>query len=282
MNRTSQSSPRVSVVIPAYNNAAYLACTLDSVLTQDFDDYEVVVADHSSSDATREILEVFATHPRVRILSSTPAGGGALANWNRVSQHARGDLLKLVCGDDLIAPSALARQVAALDANPRAVMVACRRDLIDAKGQPLLRNWGLRGLDGIVSGRDAMRAVVRAGSNLFGEPACVLFRRAALERAGGWDNAFPYLIDQATYCRILEQGDLVALQDPLACFRISASQWSVRLVREQAAQARHFHAALRDRHPGLLSRADLIIGNLRATAMAYTRRLVYLSMWRRL
>ena len=82
-------NPRVSVVVPAYNNAEYLAATLDSVLAQEFTDYELVVADHSSSDATAEILGRYASHPKVRVLPPTPTGGGALANWNRVSRHAR-------------------------------------------------------------------------------------------------------------------------------------------------------------------------------------------------
>src|SRR5690242_20741802 len=107
MSQDNQSTPRVSVVIPAYNNAPYLPATLDSILAQDYDDYEVLVADHSSSDATQQVLERYANSPRVRVLPPTPAGGGALANWNRVSFEARGEFLKLVCGDDLIASDAL-------------------------------------------------------------------------------------------------------------------------------------------------------------------------------
>ncbi|MER2138138.1 MAG: glycosyltransferase, partial [Arthrobacter sp.] len=50
-------SPRVSIVIPAYNNAAYLQATLESVFAQTYQDYEVVIADHSSVDKTAEIIE---------------------------------------------------------------------------------------------------------------------------------------------------------------------------------------------------------------------------------
>lgn len=68
--------PRVSVVIPAYRNAKYLALTLDSILAQDFIGYEVIVADHSSDDDTSEVLARYASHPLVRVLSPTPRGGG--------------------------------------------------------------------------------------------------------------------------------------------------------------------------------------------------------------
>lgn len=271
-------APRVSVVIPAYNNAQFLGETIESILSQDYDDYELVVADHSSVDKTGEIIERYAGNPFVRVMTPTPAGGGALANWNRVSGFARGEFVKLVCGDDLIAPSALREQVAALDANPSAALVASRRALVDSNGKVILQRRGLAGLRGLVPGRVAVRASVRAGTNIFGEPACVLFRRQILERVGGWDSRFPYLIDQATYTRILFHGDMVALPKVLASFRISSGQWSVQLVRQQAEQAMAFHAALRESNEGLLSRVDLLTGNARAIVISYARRLAYLSM----
>lgn len=274
--------PRVSVVVPAYNNAYYLAATLDSVLAQDYSDFELVVADHSSSDGTAELLERYSSHPKVRILQPTPVGGGALANWNRVSEHAQGELIKLVCGDDLIAPDALRKQVDAFDSNPGIVFVAASRDLIDANGDVVMRARGLAGMAGRVGGRAAIRRSVRAGTNVFGEPGCVMFRRDLLVAEGGWDNSFPYLIDQATYTRILLHGDMVAIPEPLASFRISAAQWSVRLTQEQAGQAVGFHLALHAKVPGLLSSFDLRYGNAKARLMARARRLAYIWLRRRM
>jgi len=274
-------SPRVSVVVPAYRNVEYLAETLDSILAQDYDDYEVVVADHSSADGTDAVLARYADHPRMRILPPTPQGGGAKANWDRVSFAARGELLKLVCGDDLIAPTALRLQVAALDAHPSAVLVACKRDLVDAHGKVIIAGRGLGGLSGCVSGRAAVRASVVAGTNLFGEPGCVLFRRDLLP-ATGWDNAYPYLIDQASYTAVMLQGDMVALRQSLASFRINAGQWSVRLMHEQAQQAIDFHESLARADPALLSPMALRIGNTKARLMAHARRLTYLWLGRRM
>ena len=274
--------PRVSIVVPAYNSAPYLGFTLDSILAQDYDDYEVVVADHSSSDQTAAILENYSRHPKVRVLSPTPIGGGALANWNRVSAHARGELLKLVCGDDLIAPTALREQVSAMDAHPSAVFVASTRDIIDGNGVVVVHNRGLARLEGLVSGREAVRASVLAGTNIFGEPGCVMFRRELLDGEGGWDNTFPYLIDQATYTRIMLHGDMIALRRPLASFRINAGQWSVRLMKQQATQAIAFHEGLRELHPGLLSAAETRIGNWRAISMSIVRRTAYFWLRRRM
>lgn len=272
---TGVSAPRVSVVIPAYNNAAYLIDTLESVLAQDYDDFEVIVADHSSTDGTAALLQRYAEHPRVRLLT-TEAGGGALRNWNRVSQAATGELLKLVCGDDLLVPTALSQQVAAFDAHPTAVLVAAQRDIVDADGRPIVRGRGLAGLKGLVTGREAARRAVRVGSNIFGEPACVLVRRAALERVGWWNSEFPYLIDQASYIALMLDADIVALPVTLAAFRVSAGQWSVALARHQTAQAQNFHRALRAQHPTLLSTGDVWLGNVRVVLMALIRRATYL------
>jgi len=282
MQGEMRKNARVSVVIPAYNNARDIEATVCSILNQDYDDFELIIADHSSVDGTGDVIAGFAADPRVRILSPTPAGGGAQANWNRVSQHARGDLLKLVCGDDLLAPQALRLQVAAFDAHPGAVFVASRRNLVDAAGNELLRARGLAGLEGCIPGTQAALASILAGTNIFGEPCCVMMRRADLEKAGWWDGRFPYLIDQASYSNVMIRGDVVALPEVLASFRVSASQWSVRLMRQQAEQAIAFHESFAREHPGLVSRAQVRRGNLKARLMAWARRLAYIWLRRRM
>lgn len=266
---------RVSIVVPAYNNEAYIRQTVESVLAQTFRDFELVVADHSSTDRTWGILSDFAADPRVRLLT-TPTGGGAEANWNRVTEAARGELVKLVCGDDLLYPDMLARQVSALDAAGKGVvMVATSRDIVDAAGRPVVRNVGLAGLRGRVPGRQALRRSVRAGANVFGEPCCVLLRRDTLTAIGGWHGRPGYMIDQATYSRALLHGDLLAVPGPLAAFRISATQWSVHLAREQSRSAAQMHRTLAESEPGLLSATDVRLGNAMASLRALQRRLVY-------
>lgn len=275
-------TPKVSIVIPAYNNVQYIAETLNSVLNQTYDDYEVVIADHSSVDGTGEVIESYSGDTKLRILTPTPVGGGAQANWNRVSSAATGTYIKLVCGDDIISPTAIAEQVAAFEEHPTAVLVASQRDLVDSSGSIFIKSRGLQGISGLVSGDKAVRATVIAGSNIFGEPACVMFRRELLEKEGGWDNTHPFLIDEATYARICFHGDVVAIRRSLAKFRISASQWSVRLARQQSDQAIAFHEEVARSHPGVLSRTDLLIGNLKAVGMSYARRLAYMRLRKRM
>ena len=278
---TGDLTPRVSVVVPSFNNVSFIEATMDSILAQTLEDFELIVADHSSVDGTWELLQRYLPDPRVRLLR-TEAGGGAPRNWERVTAAARGELLKLVCGDDIIYPDCLRRQVEAMDANPSVVLVAAQRDLIDARGALLLSRRGLAGLTGLVAGRMAARHTVVAGSNIFGEPACVLFRRETLQDAGGWDARTPYVIDEATYVNVLLRGDFVGIDTSLAAFRLSSTQWSVHLAREQSRQVIGFHHRLADDVSGLLSRTDLLRGDARARGMAYARRLAYLWVGRRM
>ena len=285
-------TPRVSVVVPSYNNARFIEATLDSVLAQTFTDFELVVADHSSTDDTWMLLQRYSDDPRVRLLV-TPAGGGAERNWNRVTDAATGELVKLVCGDDILYPEMLARQVEAFDTfdvQPTTVpgpqglvaMAASPRDIVDASGRSVVRNLGLGGLKGRVSGRVALRRSVLAGANIFGEPCCVLLRASVLRTIGGWHGSPGFMIDQATYCRALLHGDLVSTPGPLAAFRLSNTQLSVQLAKEQAQSAAEMHRQLAAMSPGLLSTADVRRGNAMAGVRAAQRRLLYMYLGRRM
>ncbi|MFJ3472242.1 glycosyltransferase family 2 protein [Microbacterium maritypicum] len=274
------TGPHVSVVIPAYNNAKVIGETIDSVLAQEGVDLELVIADHTSTDGTRAVIEQYESDSRVTLLD-TPAGGGAPRNWNRVTAEATGEFLKLVCGDDVLRPGVLARQAELLHSSG-AVFTACRRDIVDADSKVLFQGWGLRGLTKSMPGSAAVRRAVRAGSNQFGEPASVMMRTAALQAAGGWYDRFPYLIDQASYSRVLMTGDFVPDLETGATFRMSATQWSVALVKDQATQAHQFHRWLHEAYPDAVKSADVAMGNVRASLMARARRLSYRVLERRM
>ena len=99
-------APRISVVVPVYNVAGFLADCLDSVLTQSVGDLELVAVDDGSTDAGPRILEEYAARdPRVRVVRQDNAGLGAARNTG--VDHARGDFLWFVDSDDMLAPGAL-------------------------------------------------------------------------------------------------------------------------------------------------------------------------------
>ncbi|MDO9395145.1 MAG: glycosyltransferase family 2 protein [Herbiconiux sp.] len=267
--------PLFSVVIPAFDNAPYIAAAVRSVLEQQHDDFELVVADHASTDATLAELEPFTADPRVRLLH-TPAGGGAEANWRRVSEAASGAYLKLLPGDDVLYPDALRAHSEALDAHPGVVLVSSRRDILDARGRVTIPRRGLQGVARRVQpGVEAVRQTVRRGTNVFGEPGSVTMRRAELEAAGGWDARFPYLIDQTGYTKVLLRGDYLPVDRTLGGFRVNDGQWSVALMNDQASQAKAYHAWCHEQAPDVIAAADVRRGDRRAELMALARRAYY-------
>lgn len=272
-------TPTVSVVVPTFQNKSTIAATLASVLAQTYVDFELLVADHSSTDGTFEEAQRFAFDPRVRVLS-TPSGGGAERNWNRVTDEASGRYLKLVCGDDVLYPTCLTRQVQALDAHPSAGIASAKRDLIDPAGGVLLRARGLGRLGGLVEGPRAVRATVRSGANLLGEPMCNLLRTDLVRKVGGWSAAQPFLIDEDMYVKVLRHSDLVAIRETLAAFRVSDTQWSVHLAADQARQAGLFHGMVRSEFPEVVTAWDEWLGSAHALRTAWLRRAGYF-VWKR-
>lgn len=129
------STPRLTIGLPVYNGETYLAETLKSLLAQDFDDFELVVSDNASTDATVQIVESFARRdPRLRLVRNDQNMGAAY-NYNRLVMDSRAELFKWAGYDDLLEPGYVSSCVAALDANPRAVLAFAQATIMDAAGR---------------------------------------------------------------------------------------------------------------------------------------------------
>jgi glycosyltransferase involved in cell wall biosynthesis len=270
-------TPAVSVVVPVYNGVAFIHETMQSILAQTFTDFELLVSERYSTDGTWEALQRYADDPRVRLMR-LDAPGPAPVNFKYVTDLATGEFIKAVCADDVLYPDNLAVLVRELRAHPSAVLAVSSRDVIDAGGRMVMRNRGLGGLSGEITGVDAIRRTVLAGTNIYGEPPTALFRREALLDAGGWEPNRPYLFDLATYCRVLlhSKGNLVAVPRPLWAFRLSGFQETVRTYNHsQTEDVVSFFHELAAAHPGLLSRRHLLIGSARARVNTLGRVAVY-------
>jgi glycosyltransferase involved in cell wall biosynthesis len=125
------------VGVPVYDGEAFLRQALDSILAQTFGDYEVVISDNASTDATPDICREYAGRdPRIRY-SRNETNIGANPNFNRLVALARAPYFKLANADDLSHPDLLARCVAVLDLHPDVVLCYGRTRLIDASGASL-------------------------------------------------------------------------------------------------------------------------------------------------
>lgn len=132
---TAVPSPRFSVIVATYNYGQYLTRTLDSILSQAGDDFEVLVVDDGSTDQTRAVAERYV--PRVRYLLQEHAGTFAAC---RSAYHAmRGRYAIFIDADDSFHPGGLAALRAAADAHPEAKLVLGRMRCLDEGGVESLR-----------------------------------------------------------------------------------------------------------------------------------------------
>ena len=224
----------VSVVIPVHNGMPHLPETLTSVLTQTRLPDEIILVENGSSDGTADWLAKHAP-AGVRVIVQ-PRLVSAAANFTSAIQFATGDLVKLLCADDVLEPRSIEVQSKALEQHPKAVLAASQRGIIDNWGTTVVQKRGLGGFRGEVGGRDVIRACALRGQNLLGEPCCVMFRRTAIQLHLPFDDSLPYVIDLDMYTRILADGTAVAIRESLAQFRMSTGSWSARLSDVQRVQ----------------------------------------------
>lgn len=135
--------------MPVYNGERYIREALDSILAQDFEDFELLISDNVSTDATEEICRDYAARDdRIRY-SRNDRNLGAAANYNRVFGEARGEFFKWAAHDDVCAPSFLRRCVETMDSSPAEVVLCVPRVyLIDAAGviiEPDRDDFDIRG-----------------------------------------------------------------------------------------------------------------------------------------
>jgi glycosyltransferase involved in cell wall biosynthesis len=267
--------PTVSILIPTYEGARHIGAALDSVLSQDGVDLEIIITDDNSRDDTLAIVGAY-RDPRIRVERS-PVNLGAEANWNRALGLARGPYIKLFPQDDLLLPGSLAEQVAIFEADrgQDIALVFGARQIIGNHGRILAR----RGLKGVKSGRVAAGALarrcVRSGTNVIGEPGGVLFRRALAERIGGFDGAQPYVIDLDYWLRLLAHGDAWYVAEPVCAFRVSGGSWSVAIGTRQSRQYGDFLDRMQRAKLISASRAEMAIGKINARINNVLRLIFY-------
>jgi cellulose synthase/poly-beta-1,6-N-acetylglucosamine synthase-like glycosyltransferase len=191
-------SPRVSIVIPAYNSASLLPDTLHGVFAQTFSDWELVIYDDGSSDSTVLVCEQLANgDPRVRIIRGENGGVAAARNRGFESTYPRSEFIIFLDHDDLWEPEMLETLVGILDAKPGYVSAHTIARGLDEEGRQLpdddlerrIRDRrGFRGRSAVrLSSSEPTTFADLAYHNWIVTPGLHLMRRTSLERVGGFD-----------------------------------------------------------------------------------------------
>jgi glycosyltransferase involved in cell wall biosynthesis len=133
------SKPKVTIAIPVFNGDNYLAETLDSVFTQTFQKFEVVIADNGSTDGTERICQDYAAKDMRIHYYRSDVNLGVTWNYKRVVGFSSGEYLMYLAHDDKLAPSFLEQCVAVLDTHPDVVLCYPKAIEIDTQGNALYK-----------------------------------------------------------------------------------------------------------------------------------------------
>ncbi len=267
-------SPRVAVVLPAFNAAATLPDTLRSLAAQTLADWELVAVDDGSTDGTWDILAAAARDPRVRPLRHA-ANRGIVAALDTALAAVAAPLVARLDADDTCLPERLARQAAFLDAHPETGLVGCRvafgGDREAQAGYAAHVDW----LNTLVEADDIR--LNRFVESPFAHPS-VMFRRELVDRFGGYrDGPFPE--DYELWLRWLDAGvrmakvpeTLVVWNDPPGRLSRTDSRYSpLAFYATKAEYLARWLARHNPRHPDIVlwgaghesrKRAEFLVGH---------------------
>lgn len=214
------TSPLVSVVIPHYNYGTYLATSLGSVLGQEGVDVEVIVVDDRSTDGSDDVARALvATDPRVTLVAHE-TNMRHIATYNDGLGRATGEYVVLLSADDALAPGALARAVAIMEADPAVGLVYGRVQDFDGDLPSVraARTWWT-----VWDGEKWIGHLARRGRNLPVNPEVVM-RRSVYEAAGGYDSALPHSADMFLWLRAAARARVARVNGPIqAYYRVHAT-----------------------------------------------------------
>jgi glycosyltransferase involved in cell wall biosynthesis len=215
-------TPKVSVCVPTYNRARYIAGAIESVLAQTFTDFEVVVFDDASTGETADVVAAI-DDPRIRY-ARADRNAGIAASRNRCLEVARGTYIGWLDSDDVYVPEMLATQSAVLDRHLNVGLAHGAYHVIDHAGRQL-PDWPWPfSTDVIERGATAFASLVIA--NYVTAPT-VLVRRECHDRAGRYAPEIGRTSsDWDMWLRLALHGDVAFTATPVAKYRYHASSIS--------------------------------------------------------
>ena len=221
------SKVSVSLCIPTYNDASFIGDALRSALVQRLIGIEIIVVDNASDDGTENIVKsISAGDARVRYVRHEKNIGMA-RNFSACIALAKGDLVQILCADDVLEQDCTSALADALEKHPESVLAACGRVIADHALMPT-RTLRARRKFKVVPGPALLRECF-VHANRIGEPTAVMFRRTAAAR--GFNPDYAQAVDLEMWMHLLTQGTGVLLPEALCRIRQHAHQASHENIR---------------------------------------------------
>ena len=196
------NNPAVSVIIPTYNRGWILKEAIDSVLAQEFTDYELIVVDDGSTDDTRTILDSYGQN----IIVLAQANEGVSAARNRGIAESRAQLVAFLDSDDLWLPQKLERQVEFFNSDPDALICQTEETWIrnGVRVNPKKRHQKLSGM------------IFEPSLDLcLVSPSAVMIRKSLFDAVGMFDESLPACEDYDLWLRVSCRYPVYLIDEPL-------------------------------------------------------------------
>ena len=216
--------PLISVIMPVYNGEKTIRETIESVFNQTFPDWELIVINDGSQDATLQILNSI-QDPRLRVFSYPNAGQAT--SRNRGISQACGEYISFIDADDLWTPDKLEAQLQVLQANPQAAVAYSWTKCIDEVGQVSRRGSHIS-VTGDVYKNLLVVNFLENGSN-------PLIRRQALNEVGSFDESLTPAEDWDLWLRLAARYHFEAVSSPQILYRVSVKSATANVWRLEAA-----------------------------------------------
>jgi GT2 family glycosyltransferase len=235
------ADPRVAVVVPVFNKAAFVAETLRSVMRQTYPEIELIVVDDGSTDGSPDIVRRTLGDFPVRFVQLTNGGVSRARNVGAAEASNAAKYLLFLDADDLLAEGAIAAWVGHLERHPEAAVCYCRLRCIDADGKPLTdRSSDLRWASSRFGRRrvpddSPVTPLEAVWTQCWAIPSCCLVRRDGFAVTNGWDRGLcpPATVftaeDKDMTIQLALQGELHRLPDRLVEYRVMPSAHSAAL-----------------------------------------------------
>jgi len=208
-----QREPLLSILIPTYNYGRFLGEAVESVLSQNFGDFELFVIDNASTDETRDVMQKY-KDPRVEFIVN-PRNLGSYYSTGLFFQKARGRYLRSLCADDVLIPDVLEEQVKALNRYRTVGLVNC--DMLETDER--LENRKLvRCYPGFENGQIVTAYALHIVRNTIGIPSSYMYHREAAQQMK-LDSSYHYVGDLKFAIDLLKGRDYLNIDHPGLYYR---------------------------------------------------------------
>ncbi|VXC81003.1 glycosyltransferase [Pseudomonas sp. 9Ag] len=205
--------PKVSVMMPTYNAESFISEALDSILSQDYSDFQIVVSDDASTDGTASIIRRYKEKfPDKIIAIFNSVNLGVTANCNLALKYCDGDYVSLFAGDDVMLSGKLSRQVALMDSDPECVLCYHPVEIFDSDTNKILYVTNQHRGEDVYSTEDLLlKGGIPGGCS-------IMVRRSAIPE-GGYDERLKTVSDWLLFLEISRKGNLQKVDEVLARYR---------------------------------------------------------------